>query len=1257
VAGDNATWTVASAGDATTGHQFTGLATATRYRIVQVAVASGYRTANHTDTQSIEFAIGADGKTTDVNLNNGSATNGTSGNDYLNVGEVGDTTFVLRSELEVGQAQFTKYDSTLLFDEQGSPIGKKKTLSGVSFDLYREANAGQVDLANDKLVSSAPIVSDASGVISTLAAKDANGEAVTNKLTGKSLNEGLGEGTYYFKEVATRSDFIPSTNTTDAFTVAKGSTTNYTWSDFSVNTLNTTDERLMKNTPLNAAVTLTKVDADSLLTRIIAPTKVNGATYELRKYTSEAAYEVIGTQTTSATGTRFEGTDSNGNTHSRTNTSDGQLWFVDVPAGSYKVVETVPAPGYELDATAYDVTVKQANVWAGEDYTIETTPGSGTVSDVQNSLTVTKAGIAGATTAQLAGTSFSLVPEGTAKFADGTTDAVTWTTTKDDASKTIAGKLVAGGTYKLSETAAPEGYQTSADVYIQMTAAGTLQRSADGLSGWADVADNTLTIVDVRNSLSAALVGTTEAGGNYLAGAGFSLHGTFADGSTELSWTSTDSAPADAASGLITGELVASTGDADASHVYALTQTKAPDGYAIATPTTWLRMTQSGQLQVRDGVEGNYTWTNVTDNAFKAENAQNSMTLKTIGFTDVEKEAAPLAGSTFTITGVFAGKMTEETRTLLDGTTAQGATEATMIGQLAAGSTYTISETVVPKGYIGVEDFQVRLEQDGTVSFMKNANGASAAGSTITVRNDLTVIGVSKVDDTSTTGLDGSTFTITGTFADGTTSKTLNPTKTSAATLLRQLIVNDGDADETYVYTLAETVPPDGYQVSMAPKTLRMSARGILQEKVDGEWKSAGDGLNRLIVPDEQNYLGLVATETDGTTRLSGATYTVSGTFAGEMEASTKTLRSAVASVPQMTGALVAGRDYTIAETTPAAAHVSTPMTTSYPDALLTADGAMTVRMSDNGELSYKTTAGADTWATVGQDNVLVLKNIRNAFTIEQHDQDGTRMDGATFSVVPAAGTTFADGGTAARGFSPTKASAAPIAGQLVAGGTYTVSESDIPAGYVRAAAFQVRVSADGATIALPDDGGDQSTVVGGTGIVVTVAQNSLTFVSVDGTGAPRGGSTFSLAGVFAGDVGTLTLTLLSGAGSQTLTGRLVAGNTYVLEETVAAAGYVRMTDKVTLTCNADGTLTLGEGTPSCVSLDSTGTKLMVSDPVVTEATQKTDGTSAGTSAAVVPVPQTSDASDLAGMACTGVVGLALAGLGTFLVWRRRFEC
>lgn len=124
--------------------------------------------------------------------------------------------------------------------------------------------------------------------------------------------------------------------------------------------------------------------------------------------------------------------------------------------------------------------------------------------------------------------------------------------------------------------------------------------------------------------------------------------------------------------------------------------------------------------------------------------------------------------------------------------------------------------------------------------------------------------------------------------------------------------------------------------------------------------------------------------------------------------------------------------------------------------------------------------------------------------------------------------------------------------------------------------------------------------------LTVTDSLNSFTFAKADQTGAARTGSTLTLAGMFVGDSAASTLTLLSGDASQTVAGKLIAGNTYTLEETTAPDGCTRMTDKVQITCNSDGTLTLGDGTPSYVTLDESKTTLTVADPFISVVLSKT---------------------------------------------------
>ena len=108
----------------------------------------------------------------------------------------------------------------------------------------------------------------------------------------------------------------------------------------------------------------------------------------------------------------------------------------------------------------------------------------------------------------------------------------------------------------------------------------------------------------------------------------------------------------------------------------------------------------------------------------------------------------------------------------------------------------------------------------------------SASGLTIDlggVSNRQTDLVIRKANDDGTASLSGATFTLSGTFADGSTVKTLVTgddglaiPATEADAIRGQLLVGNG-------YTLTETVPPDGYGLpSPASVTLVIAADGTL---------------------------------------------------------------------------------------------------------------------------------------------------------------------------------------------------------------------------------------------------------------------------------------------------------------------------------------------------------------------------------------------------------------------------------------------
>ena len=73
---------------------------------------------------------------------------------------------------------------------------------------------------------------------------------------------------------------------------------------------------------------------------------------------------------------------------------------------------------------------------------------------------------------------------------------------------------------------------------------------------------------------------------------------------------------------------------------------------------------------------------------------------------------APLEGATFQITGLFVGEDGPSVRTYE--TDAQG--RILLVGELAAGRSYTVAETIAPEGYLLIEgSYTFSVQEDGTL--------------------------------------------------------------------------------------------------------------------------------------------------------------------------------------------------------------------------------------------------------------------------------------------------------------------------------------------------------------------------------------------------------------------------------------------------------------------------------------------------------------------------------------------------------------
>lgn len=413
----------------------------TAYRFIETTAPAGYLPASDGGAgyeSCIEFAIDAYGKMTvlDAGLHNPSGL-GSGDKGYGNAADAGEKAIIMRNERIVGQASFEKRDSSTA----------AMPLEGAQFDLYRVGAQG--DGSDDaKVNQDGRFASGSDGTVTTV------GSQLTNALTGEAVANGLAPGAYYFKEVQTRDDFaLPAGDAanTPRFVIEADGSNRYTWCAVESNgpkhvvpVYNADAEpAAMANAPLAATVVVNKVGP--VLDAGDQP--LPGAAFRLSGTTASGKTYERTVETASQDAT-LNWEDSNGGAHVAS-VSKGQAAFVNVPTGSYTVVETAPASGYVLDATSYQVTV-DADA-AGTTYAVGVDAGDGRV--VRNEPTSVQLDKVDNASSPQRLDGAKLVLSGA--FADGTAERK-WVSGQE--AWTLEGLLIVGETYTLTEEEPLDGF-------------------------------------------------------------------------------------------------------------------------------------------------------------------------------------------------------------------------------------------------------------------------------------------------------------------------------------------------------------------------------------------------------------------------------------------------------------------------------------------------------------------------------------------------------------------------------------------------------------------------------------------------------------------------------------------------------------------------------------------------------------------------------------------------------------------------------
>lgn len=675
----------------------------------------------------------------------------------------------------------------------------------------------------------------------------------------------------------------------------------------------------------------------------------------------------------------------------------------------------------------------------------------------------------------------------------------------------IIGVLAVGKKYILHEVSAPNGYVVAEDVEFEVNADGSITR--------VEMRDDTTKVAITKYEIT---------GEKELPGASMQLLDS--KGNVVDAWISTDKAH----------EII---GVLTAGETYTLHEVSAPNGYVVAADASF---------------------TVNTDGSLNVVSMYDDTTKVSISKTDITTGSA-LAGATLQIIDQNDNVIEEWVST----------EEAHLIeAVLTAGETYTLRETSAPAGYVIAEDVSFAVNSDGSVTHVE-------------MQDDTTKVSISKTDITGEKELAGAALevrdandnVIDAWVSDGTAHQINGVLVAGATYTLHEVSAPNG-------YVVAEdvtfTINQDGSvnMVSMvdAPTSVHISKKDITTGKeLPGAFLELYDKDNNLV----DSWVSTNEAHIIEAVLIAGEKYTLIETSAPNgyvisekvefsvnldntithvemLDKTTKVqiskkaitgedeLPGAVMQVldkdnniidqwtsgsePHMIeGVLIAGQTYVLHEASAPAGYT------------LAKDVTFTV--SETGEIDYVQMIDDTTKVSISKTDITGEKNVSGA-TLQIIDKNGNVIhewiSGTDVNYMEA---------------------------QLTAGETYTLHETNAPAGYVLAQDQQFTVNPDGSItkVNMQDDT-----------TKVSISKYDLT------SGKELPGATLQIID----KNGNVIEEWISTSEAHLIEGILTAGETYTLREISAPNGWT-ISEDVTFTVNADGTITHVEmyDKPTSVSL------------------------------------------------------------------------
>ena len=721
-------------------------------------------------------------------------------------------------------------------------------------------------------------------------------------------------------------------------------------------------------------------------------------------------------------------------------------------------------------------------------------------------------------------------------------------TTEANTSKVIK---LAPGTYTLTESVAPDGYQYVDDVTFTVNADGSITIVKKGTTDTVVTTGSVLSITDKEDTTPKAITfSKVNLGGNEIAGAQIKIYkGDKAEGTAVESWTSTDQPK----------QLNLEPG------IYTFHEEAAPTGYLKVTDITF-QVKPNGTVEVTKVGEKD---SKGEDNRVVAQNSTLTVTDKDddvarkITFSKISLGGVEIAGAQIKI---FKGDKAEGTA--VESWTSEAGKSKEL--SLAPG-TYTFHEEAAPTGYLKVTDITFQVNYDGTVK-VTNVGTKDAKGEDNTVVTDGSTIKVTDKDDDSPRKITFSKVSLGGTEIAGAQIKIYKGDKaegtaveswTSEAGKSKDLNLSPG------TYTFHEEAAPTGY-LKVTDITFQVKHDGTVEVTNVGEKDSKGED-NKVVT--NGSTVTVTDKDDDSPKAITFSKVNLGGTeIAGAQIKIYKGDKAEGTAVESWTSEAGKSKDLNLAPGTYTFHEEAAP--TGY---LKVTD--ITFKVKTDGTVEVTNVGEKD---SKGEDN----KVVTNGSTVTVTDKDDDSPKAITFSKVNLGGTEIA--GAQIKIYKGDKAEGTAVeswtseAGKSkdlnLAPGTYTFHEEAAPTGYLKVTDITFQVKHDGTVevtnVGEKDSKGEENKVAtNGSTVTVTDKDDDLprkiTFSKVSLGGTEIAGAQIK---IYKGDKaeGTAVESWTSEAGkSKDLN---LAPGTYTFHEEAAPTGYLKVTD-ITFQVKHDGTV------------------------------------------------------------------------------------